>query len=130
MVKPRWPADITTSETVVPGPSRREVEQAVEDLDGVELNDLYLRTADPQTFMGIGGGGGRYMVTICESGQRIAQLINSDDPSDVPEHIMCGGQQTTFPRRHLVDQQTALTAAVHFLTDAAADPALTWEWYS
>jgi hypothetical protein len=42
---------------------------------------------------------------------------------------MCGGQLTRFPRRYLVDLQTALTAAVHYLDTAQATPALSWEWY-
>jgi hypothetical protein len=36
---------------------------------------------------------------------------------------------TRFPRRYLVDLQTALTAAVHYLHTAQAAPALSWEWY-
>ncbi len=128
LVAPRWRPGTRTTETVVPSP--RDVEQAVRHLDGNEYNDLYLRTSDAGTFLGIGGGAGRYMVAICKHGERFGQLLNTHDPSDVRERIMCGGQQTGFPRRHLVDLQTALTAAAHYLATAQAAPTLSWEWHS
>jgi hypothetical protein len=54
------------SETVTPAPSRLQVEQALWDLDGERLNDLYLRTSDGLTFLGICGDAGRYQVTIAD----------------------------------------------------------------
>jgi hypothetical protein len=129
MVTPRWRPGSRSTENVVPIPSQRDVEHAVQKLDGNEYNDLYLRTTDGDTFLGIGGGAGRYMVAICEHAERFGQLVNAQDPSDVAEHIMCGGQLTEFPRRHLVDLQTALTAAAHYLATAEAAPMLSWEWH-
>lgn len=70
------------------------------------------------------------MVTICEHHERFSQLLNAQDSSDIQEHIVCGGQPASFHRRHLVDLQTALTAATHYLATAHAAPALSWECYS
>lgn len=129
---PRWPhaTGSPATETVIPFPSPRDVEQALRHLDGREFNDLYLRTSDTETFLAVGGGAGRYMVAISEHGARFGQLLSTRDPSDMHEQIMCGGQLTQFPRHHLVDLQTALTAAAHYLTTVQAAPALSWEWYS
>ena len=69
-------------------------------------------------------------VPIADHHERVAQLVNTQDPSKVEESIMCGGQLTPFPRRYLVDFDTALSAALHYLRAGEADPALTWEWYS
>lgn len=118
------------SETVTPAPSRLQVAQALSDLDGKRRNDLYLRTSDDLTFLGICGGAGRYQVTLTDHHERFAQLVNTEDPSEVEECIMCGGQLTQFPRRYLVDFDTALSAAAHYLHAGEADPTLTWEWYS
>ena len=96
MVTPRWRPGSRSTENVVPIPSQRDVENAVRQLDGNEYNDLYLRTTDGDTFLGIGGGAGRYMVAICEHNQRFGQLLNTQDLSDVQEDIICGGQLTRF----------------------------------
>lgn len=129
LVTPRWQPG-RTEQTVIPSPARHHLELALRLLDGNQLNDLYLKTSDAETYLGICGGAGRYMVAICEHNQRFAQLLNTNDPSDVHEQIICGGQPTRFPRRHLVDLQTAQAAAVHYLATAEADPALSWAWYS
>ena len=128
MVAPRWASRMT--KTVVSSPSRSQVEQAIGHLDGKQLNDLYLNTSDTPTYMGICGGAGRYLVTLTEHHERFAQLLNTQHPSDTQEAIMCGGQLTRFPLRHLVDLQTAVTAAVHYLDTAQPAPTLSWEWYS
>lgn len=131
LLAPRWPTGSSTRQDSTIGcPTRRDVEQALQHLDGKELNDLYLNTADSLTYMGICGGAGRYMVTLTEHHERFAQLLNTQDPSDTQETIMCGGQRTRFPRRHLVDLQIALTAAAHYLDTAQPAPMLSWEWYS
>lgn len=96
------------TKTVVSFPSRRQVEQAIGHLDGKQLNDLYLNTSDTLTYLGVCGGAGRYMVTLTEHHERFAQLLNTQDSSNAQEEqIMCGGQLTRFPRRHLADLQTA-----------------------
>lgn len=119
------------TKTVVSFPSRRQVEQAIGQLDGKQINDLYLNTSDTLTYLGVCGGAGRYMVTLTEHHERFAQLLNTQDSSNAQEEqIMCGGQLTSFPRRHLVDLQTAVTAAMHYLGTGRAAPTLSWEWYS
>lgn len=131
LVAPQWPTrGSSRRDTIIGLPTRRDVEQALHHLDGKEFNDLYLNTADSLTYLGVCGGAGRYMVTLTEHHERFAQLLNTRDPSDTQETIMCGGQRSRFPRRHLVDLQTALTAAVHYLDTAQAAPTLSWEWYS
>jgi len=130
MVAPQRLPGGSTDEIVVHNPSRRQVEQAIRHLDGEGFHDLFLYPAisDVETFLGIGGGAGRYFVGISDHAERVGQVLNTKDPSDVREDIMCGGQVTSVPRRFLVDLQTAVTAAVHYLDTAAAAPALSWEW--
>jgi Immunity protein Imm1 len=130
MVAPRWLPGGSTDETVVYDPSRRQVEQAIRHLDGEEFHGLFLYPGicDVEAFLGIGGGAGRYFVGISDHAERAGQVLNTQDPSDVCEDVMCGGQVTSIPRRFLVDLQTAVTAAVHYLDTGAADPTLSWDW--
>jgi Immunity protein Imm1 len=131
LLAPQWPTGSSSRrDTIIGSPTQRDVEQALQHLDGKEFNDLYLNTADSLTYLGVCGGAGRYMVTLTEHHERFAQLLNTQDSSNTQEAIMCGGQRTRFPRRHLVDLQTALTAAVHYVDTAQAAPTLSWEWYS
>lgn len=117
-----------TQTTPVPLPSRQQVEQAVRHLDGKEFHDVYLHTTDPEAFLGICGGPDRYAVILTEH-ERFGLVDNTHDPSEATAEVMCGGQPSTFTRRHLVDLPTALLAAAHFLETAQAAPSLSWEWY-
>jgi hypothetical protein len=111
----------------VESPTRHDVEDAVRQL-GTELHDVYLVTsADPPVFLGVWGGPDRYGVIVTEH-DRLTNIVNIHELSEDHEQIMCGGQLTGFLRCHLVDLQTALIAAVHYLDTAEADPALYWEW--
>jgi len=70
------------------------------------------------------------VVEICDRGQQFGQLINTQELSETQERIMCGGQQTSLSRRHLVDLHPALTAALRYLASAEPHPAITCEWTS
>ncbi len=96
LLAPRWQPGGRTKQTVIPFPARHHVELAIRLLDGQELNDLYLKTSEAGTYLGICRGAGRYMVAICEHNQRFGQLLNTQDLSDVQEDIICGGQLTRF----------------------------------
>jgi len=111
----------------VESPTRRDVEDAVRRL-GTEFHDVYLVTStDPIAFLGACGGPDRYGVIVTER-DRLANIVNIHELSEDCEQIMCGGQLTEFRCCNLVDLQTALIAAVHYLDTAEAAPALYWEW--
>ena len=127
---PRWHPD-HADDVVVSNPSPEAVEGAIQRLNNRDYNDIYLMTSDPDVFLGVCGGNGRYMVTVVWAREdRFGQLVNPQDGSDAQETIMCGGQRTPVPRRYLVDVTTALTAAWHYLDVREAAPELTWEWTS
>jgi hypothetical protein len=109
MVAPRWLRGGSTDETISRFPSRRQLEQAIRPLDGKEFHDLfiYLSTSDIETFLGISGGAGCF-VGISDHAERVGQVLNTDDPSDVRNFMMCGGVPTSIPRRFLVDLQAAV----------------------
>lgn len=128
---PRWSISGSgVDEVRTIAPTREAVETAIRRLNNADFNDLYLATSDPETFLGVCGGNGRYMVSATIRNERFAQLVNVDDPSDVEEHIMCGGQLSNFPRRYLVDLSTAVAAGLHYLATGEAAPDMRWEWYS
>jgi Immunity protein Imm1 len=119
---PRGPDDTVES------PSNHDVEQAIRRLNGTDFHDVYLLTSDPAAFLAICGGPDRYAVMLTDH-EQLGLADNTDEPSEATAEIMCGGQPADFTRINLVDFQTALTAAVHYLDTATADPTLSWEWY-
>jgi hypothetical protein len=124
------PSAVSVEEEVTSNPSPDAVEAAIRRLNNAELHDVFLMTPDLDTFLGVSGGAGRYIVTISIRSERFAHLLNPDDPSDVEEEMMCGGQITPFPRRYLVKLATAILAALHYLETREAAPGLSWHWYT
>lgn len=96
-------------------PSWKDVEQAIKALDGEARNDLYLAPGrgDPETFLCVGGGNGKYFVSGSIEGERFPTVVDPDGSDEVVSLIV-GGQLSEFPRRFVVDLNTALTGAKAF----------------
>lgn len=96
-------------------PSWEDVEQAIKALDGEVRNDLYLAQGlgDPETFLCVGGGNGKYLVSGSVEGKRFPTVVIPDGSDEIVSLIV-GGQLSEFPRRFIVDLNTALTAAKAF----------------
>jgi hypothetical protein len=90
---------------VIQNPSWSDVENAIRSLDNKARNDLYLKPLDTSqdTFLGVGGGDGRYIVHGSEGGQRFPTVSepNSTDERLVP--LCVGGQLAEYPARWIVD---------------------------
>jgi hypothetical protein len=97
---------------VVSDPSMELVEAAVRRLDNARFNDLYLEPLreDPETWLCIGGGAGRYLLSGALAGGRFPILV---DPTRSAEHrqaLVIGGQEGTYPANQVHDLDTALAA--------------------
>ena len=94
-------------DTVIKNPEWDHVREAIEKLNNRNLNDVYLQPMedDPETFLGIGGGDGRYLVT----GVTVDGYPTVIDPNKSAsyERLVVGGQEGGYPTRCLVDLATA-----------------------
>ena len=115
---------------VIKDPSWNDVESAIRTLDNESRNDLYLTPIDasPDTFLGVGGGAGRYLVHGSEAGERFPTLC---DPASTDEHLvpLCvGGQLGEYPVRWIVDLDRALKAVRQFYEAGRFDCGVAWEY--
>jgi hypothetical protein len=109
-----WSSD--PRDRVIENPSWNDIETAIRALDNADRNDLYLTPihASPDTFIGVGGGAGRYIVHESEGGKRFPTLSNPDSTDERLEPLCVGGQLGEYPARWIVDLQRALAAAREF----------------
>jgi hypothetical protein len=101
---------------VITSPTLAQVEAAIRRLDNAGFNDLYLEpiAEDTETWLCIGGGAGRYLVSGSLSNQRFPTLLDPARQAQPAEELVVGGQEGTYPRNQVHDLNTALRAAREF----------------
>ncbi len=111
-------------------PSWAQIETAVRALNNHNLNDIYLTPlqSDPGTFLAIGGGDGRYLVTGAIGGKSFPTFVTrpSLDYSMVP--LVVGGQLGEYPARWVVTLDRALSVARSFFDAGGFDCGVSWEY--
>jgi hypothetical protein len=76
--------------------------------------------------MGIGGGGGRYVVYLTYDNDEFWNLVGSG-PADAVVVLKAGGQEGEYAGNQIVDLNQARAAGLVFLRDLGRDPAQRWE---
>jgi len=111
-------------------PSWVQVESAIRALNNRNLNDVYLTPleAHPETFLGIGGGDGKYLVTGAIAGRKFPTFVISPslDESKVP--LVVGGQLGEYPKRWVVTLDSALDVARSFFDAGGFESGVSWEY--
>jgi hypothetical protein len=106
-------------------PSSDDVVRAVQALDGRTRTLVILEVSDDH-HMGIGGGGGGYIVYMTVDNQTFKNLVIAGKTGPKIS-LICGGQEGEFAAKQCVDLPTAQRAAEAFANDGQADPTLNWE---
>ena len=129
LLAPRW-HDGTYDEHQVHEPSWADVEAAIRALNGRDLNDLYLNLDDP-TWMGIGGGDGKYLVSatfgLGTGHERHFVACDRTKTASRPTNIVVGGQLSDYPAHQIVDLKIALAAARTFVHNGSLSDDVDWE---
>src|SRR5262249_25004042 len=98
-------------------------------LDGAARNDLYLTPAvsDVGTYLCVGGGNGRYILTgAIEIDKEFPTLVESDRPADPVQELVVGGQAGMYPANWIVSLETALRAARAFYDAGGFEGSFPW----
>jgi hypothetical protein len=115
--------------TDVPNPTWDQVEDAIRDLDERTHNDLYLHpdASDLETYLAVGGGSGRYLVTGSINNERFPTAAKSVEHDAPRELLVVGGQTGDYPRNWILDLDSALRAArAFFETGEFGAGGVTW----
>ena len=110
-----WDSD-GERDTLVANPTWAQIEAAIRRLNNQNLNDVYLQPDrdNTETYLGIGGGNGRYIVTGANSNKTFPTIVHGDRPGERKVTLVVGGQLGEYPENWIVDLESALRAARAF----------------
>jgi hypothetical protein len=116
------------SDKIIADRTWEQVEAAIRALNNRNLNDLYLRSdkVDPESYLAVGGGSGRYLVTGSVRNERFPTLVDSTRAEDRTESLTVGGQEGDYPESWIVGMDLALRAAMSYWRMGRFDPELDW----
>jgi hypothetical protein len=106
------------------------VEEAIRALNNNNLNDLYLipQAGSLETFLGVGGGAGRYLVTGSIAGNTFPTLVDSESTDNTVAPLVVGGQLGEYPRNWLISLDAAVAAAHAFYNAGGFDCGVRWAY--
>jgi hypothetical protein len=123
-------SNLQKRDTEIPFPKWIQVEEAICALNNNNLNDLYLipQVGSLETFLGVGGGAGRYLVTGSIAGNSFPTLVDSECADNTLAPLVVGGQLGEYPRNWLISLDTALAAAHAFYNAGGFDCGVPWAY--
>jgi len=120
--------DRTRSDTEITKPAWEQVEVAIRRLDNDRWNDVYLypESSDPETYLCVGGGADRYLVSGSIGNEVFPTVIDpaNSDTKEVP--LVVGGQEGLYPANWIVDLTTALRACKAYYELGHLGGDITW----
>jgi len=125
LVQDRWEGR-QAKELVKESPAWEDVQSAVAALDADQFT-LVVVEGWGATEMLIGGGGGKYVVSVAKSPDELFTLVSSCGPSGNPVLLKAGGQTGNYPAEEVVDFERAIQAARWFCEHNEPDPNLVWK---
>ena len=97
-------------------PTWNQVEDAIRALDEGSRNDLYLTpyASNPETYLAIVDGNGRYLVTGSVDNERFPTATGQVEDDGARELLVVGGQTGDYPRSWILDFDPVLPAVRWF----------------
>jgi hypothetical protein len=119
----KWVGNINEA-NFIENPTWEQIEAAIRELDA-ENQTLVTLGAD-EVYMSIGGGKGKYVVTVTFNNLDFYVLVNLSKLDDI-ENLVVGGQEGSYPAKQCVDLLRCLLAARTFANFGKLDDLLCWE---
>ena len=125
LIADRWTGNSLTEDRWE-NPSIEVVEEAIRHLDQRTHTNVTVDGND-WWFIMIGGGDGRYVVSIeNQMTGKVFDLMAETRSGEEQVALVTGGQRGLFDPRLVTDLDSALRAARRFVDDGLPDPTLTW----
>ena len=106
--------DNFNQDELIKKPTWNQIETAIRELNG-KNKTLVTLGADEETYMSIGGGAGKYVVTATFDNFDFYILVNLLKPDNQIEKLVVGGQQGNYSAKMCVDLLPCLLAARTFV---------------
>jgi hypothetical protein len=112
----------------VPSPDWATVADSIRELDGAVRNDVYLQwsLADPTTYLCVGGGAGRYVLSGSVRGEQFFTVLNPAVTPTGVEPLVVGGQLGEYPNEIILDLAITLRMARAYFDSGRFDPTIGW----
>jgi hypothetical protein len=126
---PKWTTATAFEDSVIQSPQWSDIEAAIRKLDGSVSQEIYLhpKRDNLETWLSIGGGTGKYLVTGSINNEHFPTYVNGNERADdVP--LLIGGQLGEFPNNWIVDVDVALQIAKAFWDAGAFECGVTWSY--
>jgi hypothetical protein len=103
-----------------------DIEGATRMLNQSPYSQLVLRRGDGAELL-LGGGNGEYVLSISETEDKIANLVDDAKRGQPKTKVITGGQAGLFPAHYVVGLGVVLDALRGFIEEGRPIPRLTWE---
>jgi hypothetical protein len=116
-------------QTEILNPTWDQVEEAIRRLDNRVTNDLYLQPhrEDPETYLCVGGGQGRYTVSGSVNNETFPTVLDASKAALPKELLVVGGQSGWYPASMVHDLETALEASFAYFECGGPGGRLNWQ---
>lgn len=116
--------------TEIHDPNWATIEEAIRDLNNNDRNDLYLhpKENDFETYLAVGGGDGRYLVTGSIKNERFPTLVDHQKPDRPKQLLMVGGQEGEYPGNWIVNLNKALETVKSFYEAGEFNEKVDWHY--
>jgi hypothetical protein len=74
----------------------------------------------------VGGGNGRFIVTVTAEGDRFFDLVHAAPTDTSNIRLNVGGQEGEYPADQIVDEDTAVACAMTYLKSSEMDERFAW----
>ncbi|MGB3651378.1 MAG: Imm1 family immunity protein [Rivularia sp. (in: cyanobacteria)] len=118
--------DNFNQEELTKKPTWNQIETDIRELNG-KNKTLVTLGADDETYMSIGGGAGKYVVTATFDNFDFYILVNLLKPDNQIEKLVVGRQEGNYSAKMCVDLLPCLLAARTFVESGKLDTLLSWE---
>ena len=126
---PKWNTQLVREDQLIHAPSWSHIDAAIRDLDGSVSQEVFLHPQrdDLETWLSIGGGAGKYLVTGSIKNEGFPTYVAGKQCTNLVP-LMIGGQLGEFPNNWIVDLRVALQVAKAFYDAGAFECGVTWSY--
>lgn len=102
-----------------------DVARLIKRLDARKYTTVSLKV-DENNHLTVGGGNGRFIVTVTAEGDRFFDLVHPAPTDKSSIRLNVGGQEGEYPADQVVDEDTAVACAMTYLKSSKMDERFVW----